>query len=274
MDEERKKTGIFFAEMLAVKKGHGPVKNPDIIDAALLCALSFVMDDSGVREIIIFISRPDNAVREVDVFAIHEKGLIKEPDFVQNAFAQHHEGTRQHFHLVYFLIAQISQVVAGKDPGRRKEGRQAEGLIERHGRRRECTLRFFEKFALAVQHFDSQPPGFGVFVHECDTFFEGVFLHHRIGIEQKNIFRLRFFDGLVVGFRKAEVFLVCDKPHLRKSLTQHLGRSVSRCIVHYPYFHIEILRSPQYRLQCLLEEVLHIITDNDDRKLCHYLLTR
>ncbi len=79
-DQSPERTPIPLRKMLVGEDQHRFVKNDHIIDAALLGALPFVMDDARVRVIIILIPSLDQPVREIDVLPVHEKRGIEVTD--------------------------------------------------------------------------------------------------------------------------------------------------------------------------------------------------
>ncbi|KAF5040393.1 hypothetical protein DSECCO2_533930 [anaerobic digester metagenome] len=100
--------------MLARKNDHGIVKYKDIIGTAFFCALTFVMYDACFGKVIILVPGFQNTVRQVNVFAIHEKGLVKQAGFIQCFAPQQHKSPTQYIHLVDFLFVQIGKMIFAK----------------------------------------------------------------------------------------------------------------------------------------------------------------
>ena len=68
--------------MLTSENNHCLVKHHHIVDTAFLSAFTFVMDDACARIVIVLITSLNDTIREVNVFAIHEEGLIQQTHFI------------------------------------------------------------------------------------------------------------------------------------------------------------------------------------------------
>ena len=72
---------------------HGAVEDKYVVDAGLLRALALVVDDARFGEIIVLVATLRDAVRQVDVLAIHEEGLVEQADFIERFTPHQHEST-------------------------------------------------------------------------------------------------------------------------------------------------------------------------------------
>ena len=103
--------------MFFYKNTHSPVKHPHIIHAAFTGTLSFKMYDTGAGKIIVLIPGLLYTVTKINVFPVHEKGLIKAAYLFQHFSPDHHESTGQYIHFVVFVFIQVAEVITGKCAG-------------------------------------------------------------------------------------------------------------------------------------------------------------
>ena len=256
--------------MFLGKNLHGAIEDEHIIDAGLLRAFALVVDDACLGEIVVLVTALRDAIRQVNVFAIHEKGLIQQTNFVECLLPHEHESTSQNLHFVGFVVREMPHVIACKAFAMWEELGQAKHLVERCLRRGQSTFRLWQKLSLAVHHLHAETASIGMAVHECDAFRESVVFHHRVGIEEQYILARRDADGLVVGFRETDILLVGDDLHLRELLRQHLQRAVDRIVVDDKHLPFDALHGATHRIKALFEEILDVIVDDDDREF-HFL---
>ena len=207
--------------MLFGENLHSAIKHEHIVDAGFLCAFALIVDNAGFGEIIVFIATLRDAIRQVDVLAIHEKGLVKQADLVHRFLAHEHKGTSQNLHFVGFVVGEMAHVIPCKTLAMREEFGQAEHLVERRLRRRQTAFGFRQKLSLAVYHLHAEATRLRVTIHESEAFAESVVFNYRVGIQQEHILPRGNPDGLVVGATESYILLVGDDLHLGKLLRQH-----------------------------------------------------
>ena len=88
LDHYVKKLCFALAKVLAGEDGHGLIEHPHVVEAALLGAFALVVDDLCLREIVVLVTRLDDAVAQIDVLAIHEEGLVQQADLIQHGFPE------------------------------------------------------------------------------------------------------------------------------------------------------------------------------------------
>ena len=160
----------------------------------------------------------------------------------------------------------MAHVIAGKTLAVREELGQTAHLVESRLGSRQATLRLRQKLSLAVDHLHAESARVGVAVHKGETLRKGVVLHHRIRVEKQHILARRDADGLVVGPAEAHILLIGDDLHLGKLLRQHLQRAVNRVVVDDKHLPLNALQGATHRIQALLEEVLDVIVNDDNRE--------
>ena len=226
----------------------------------------------GGGEVVVLPPRQPYAPREVDVFAVHEVALVQAANFLIDFAGEHQEGTWHDLYLVHLVLGQVPHIVGGKAFVVWKQVDEARYLVERCFGRRKAALALLEVAAVAVDHLHAQASAVVVFSHEVDALHEGVVLNDSVGVEQEEALARAAGERLVIGAGKANVLLVGDDVHFGEVLAHHLHRPVHRVVVHYPHvkFQIATVGQPAFRAvdrcQALLEEVLDVIVDYDDRK--------
>ena len=68
---------VFFGE-----DDHGVVEDKHVVQTPLFGALPFVVNDPGVRVVMILITSKNDSPTQIDVFTIHKEGLIEETNFI------------------------------------------------------------------------------------------------------------------------------------------------------------------------------------------------
>ena len=100
--------------------------------------------------------------------------------------------------------------------------------------------------------------------HEVERSAEAVFLQYRIRVEQEHKFAARCGNALVIGFGEACVFAVGDQFHLGELPLQHGQAVVFAVVIDYNDLCVQAACSAFHAQQALLEEVAHIVIDDDD----------
>jgi hypothetical protein len=59
--------------------------------------------------------------------------------------------------------------------------------------------------------------------------------------------------------------VICDQFHPREPILNHRYGIIHGVIIHHPYLCLKISNGSFDTQQCLLQEMAHIIVDNDDR---------
>ncbi len=162
---------------------------------------------------------------------------------------------------------QISQMVFPETPRSRKKGGKPENLVKGHLRRWQSPFGFRKEIPLPVEHLHPQASSFRVLIHEVDHLAKSVLFHHRIGVQKKHVLSFRTLDGLVIGFGKAEIFLVSDQRNIGEILSDHFHRAIHGGIVHHDHFPIDPIQSFGHGAQTLLQEILDIVINDDDGEL-------
>ena len=99
---------------------------------------------------------------------------------------------------MYFLVAEVTEVIAVESRRPRKQFRDTENLVERSFGRRQAAFGFRQKDPFSINHFHTETTGVGMFIHELNDLFKGVFFHHGIRIQQQHIFTFGHAHGLIV----------------------------------------------------------------------------
>ncbi len=84
--------------MFRGKDDHGLVKYSYVIEASLFGTLSFVMDDGGMRVVIVAVPCLGNPVGKIDILSIHEKAFIQVTGLLQGFFSYKHKSACQDIH--------------------------------------------------------------------------------------------------------------------------------------------------------------------------------
>ena len=103
--------------------------------------------------------------------------------------------------------------------------------------------------------------------HKAQTFFQGVFLHHGIGIKQEHIIALSFCNALVICPAESNIFMVLYELYAWKTLLYKSYRAVYGVIVYYDHLCADVPGSLLYRIEALFKEVLDVVIDYDDGEL-------
>ena len=106
-----------------------------------------------------------------------------------------------------------------------------------------------------------------MFFHVGQAFLETVFFDDCIGIQQKDVLALAFFEGLVVSFAKTKILFALDQSDLRKKSLYHLHGMIRARIVHNKDFRIDGFGCFEDRMKALLQIGSHIVVDDDNREL-------
>ena len=101
-------------EMFTVEQHHGTEKDAHIAGIGRMYRLALVMQNA-VREIPHFVPVAGDTVGKVNILAIHEKALVKQPYLIKDAATEYHEGSCQHVHTVRRVGIKIAQMVTAKD---------------------------------------------------------------------------------------------------------------------------------------------------------------
>ncbi len=265
-DDQRVKTRAALGKVFVGEDDHRVVKHLDIVQAALFRGFALVMDDLGAREVIIFVAAERDAVAQVDVFAIHEEGLVEQADLVETSLPHEHIGPRKHVHDMVLLLVEVTQMVFAKRLALGKQPAQPENLVEGDPRRGQPAFALGEEAALAVDHLHAERTRVGVGVHEFQAFLERRFLDHRVGIEEQDVFAGGDAHREVVARREAEVFLAFDQRNVGEAFAEHRLAAIHRIVVHHIHLRIDALDRSTHREQALLDEMLDIVIDDDDGK--------
>ena len=78
------------AEMFSSENDHRLIEGTHIVERAFFGAFPFVVNNSCIGEVVVFKTSQYDAVRKVDVFAIHKKLFIKSADLFINFSLHHH----------------------------------------------------------------------------------------------------------------------------------------------------------------------------------------
>ncbi|MNV23232.1 hypothetical protein D3C71_1142390 [compost metagenome] len=104
IDQKRKQTGIFLRKVFPGENNHRTIEYEHVIDRAFLGTFSFVVNDPGFRKINILITAFDNPVRQINVFAVHEKCFIQQSDLIQSFLSHQHKSSGKNFNLIGFKL--------------------------------------------------------------------------------------------------------------------------------------------------------------------------
>ena len=178
--------------------------------------------------------------------------------------AEEHEGAGEHLHLVDGVVRQVSQAVCGQAGRTGEEAREAGEFAKGHPRRGEAALAFGEESAVPVDHFHADRARVRVAVHEVARAAQRLAGHDRVGVQKQHVAPSREADRLIVRLGKARIVCVFDEVYLGEKWAQIVDRPVRRSVVHHPRLHLNALRGLTDGAQTLLEQVLHIVIDDND----------
>ncbi len=118
--------------MFLSKNNHRLIKHFHVVERSFFGAFTFIMNNSGFGEIVVFITALRNPVRKVDVFSIHKKGLVKQTDFIQCFLSHKHKRAGQYFYFVNFIFIEVGEMVLPELFRFGKQFRQPEHFVESH----------------------------------------------------------------------------------------------------------------------------------------------
>ena len=253
-------------EMFAVEDEHRVIEHVHIAHRVLVRALALVMDHRRGQEPVL-VARLDDAVTQVDVLAVHEEILVKAAQLLQHAGAAQHVGARQDVDALRLLVAQVAQVIFGKQGRPWKQLRQAEDLAERYPWRGEGALALGQEHAIAVHHPGADGSALGMGFHPRNALVQALGRDDGIGVEDERVFSPGLHDGLVVGPCEPHIFLILDIAHLGMPLPREGDAVVARQVIDDDDLAGHALHSLFHRAQGLLQQVLHALVDNDDSQI-------
>ena len=263
---------------------HRPVEEHHVAEVALLGALALVVDDLGGRRVVDPPARLLDPVAPVEVLPVHEEGLVEQACGLRawgvrralwplascllprkdRVLSHHHARARERVDLADLVEREVRQVVAAEGGALGEELAQARDAVEGDRGRREGAAALGREGAVRVEDAAADCARLGVVVHEGDHRAERVLLEDRVRVEDQHVAPRRLADGLIVGRREAHVLLVCDQPHVREALADHLRRAVRRVVVDDE----RLDRQPRARLldrpERLLQELPHVVRHDDD----------
>jgi hypothetical protein len=97
--------------------------------------------------------------------------------------------------------------------------------------------------------------------HKSQRFFEGIFLHHGIGIKQEDIFSGSFSDSLIIGFGETGVGGVDNEFYLWKFLPDEGYGAINGIIVNHKHLSLNVPQGFKNGIQALFKEVLDVVID-------------
>ena len=197
------------AEVLAEEDEHGLVENADVVVSALVRTLAFVVED-GSGHIEVFEPGLEDAVGEVDVFAVHEEVFVEQAALPEGAAACEEAGAADDFDFVDVVRVEILHIVTPEGAALGEESAEAGHLAESGEGHGQSASRLGRETAVGVEHPHAEGSGVGTCMKEMDAVGEGVLGDDGVGIEQEDVLATGLADGLVVGSGKAHVLLVLD----------------------------------------------------------------
>ena len=78
------------------------------------------MYDGSIRKIVVFIAGLFYAIRQVNIFPIHEIIFIQQSHFPEHVGAQQHECSGQHIDFMIFIFIEVTEVILSKPSGMRE----------------------------------------------------------------------------------------------------------------------------------------------------------
>lgn len=147
----------------------------------------------------------------------------------------------------------------------REKFSQSEQFIQGSHGGRKGPFRFFQKMAAAVYHPDTQGSAVGMGFKKTDTLTEAIFRNDGIRVQEENIFPGGHRQSLVAAFCKAGVFFIGDKAYTGEFRRKVFDTVIGGIVIHYNDLRGQAIHSPLHGAKALLEEVLDVEIDNDNR---------
>ena len=134
IDKEGERLGPGVAEVLLGENLHRTIEHKHVVDAGFLGALALVMDDARLGKIVVLVAALRDAIRQVDVLAVHEKSLVEQAHLIQGLAPHQHESAGQNLHFVDLIVGEMAHVIPCKTLAVREKLGQAKHLVK-------CRLR-------------------------------------------------------------------------------------------------------------------------------------
>ena len=236
------------------------------------------------------------AALPVHLLAVHEIALVQQPHLAQGLAAHHQRGPQHEVHREGLARSNQAMAVAAV------ETRVEHWLIQPTGRREEVQAKLGQagetkgavlKAAVGVSKLRAARAGPRRLVEKTHQLRRRVALHHRVGVEQPDMARLRCaarqagrpvigrqrprflpggceaqpLQGQVVAGRIAQVFRAGDQPRQGKGLGHHGRAAVAGRGVNDPDLGSQIWRAFQageQRPQTGAQQRAYVIADNDN----------
>ena len=261
---DKKREHSRAAQMLPDEQMHGVIERPNLVQVASLCALSFVMNDLCRVHVIVLPPRLLNAVTPIEVLAVHEEIFVQSTHLFVRFPPHHHERTAYRVKFVRFVRVEIRQVVFSEEPGTREEGTQTRHLGERRPRPRETPPAGKLKRSVGIEDFAAREADVRILGEELQHHAEGIFLHDRVGVDEKEEFPAGAFQPEVVGPGKAQIALVGDEMYRCEPAADHFDAAVIGGIIHNDDFASYPLRRFPQRYESMMQKVPHVVVDDDN----------
>lgn len=257
-------------EVLAEKDKHSFVERMDVIVRALMGRFTLVVED-GSRNVPVVELPLEEAIREVDILAIHKELLVESTTSFDSGTTTKHKRSADDFNLCRLVVVKITHIVLTESAAAREETAETGHLAEGYPRRRKSATALKSEVAIDVEHLDADSSHIIMGFSMAEAVSEGVFGNDGVGIEEKDVFALRLTNGKVVCTTKAYIAAAGNDVERgvrgsRETLTDVLDAMVRRIIVDDKDLGIKPAfthRSP-YAAEALTQVVFNVIRYDDD----------
>ena len=249
--------------VLAEEETHGLVEGIYVAVGALNGALALVMEHAGGNEVVL-VPALEDAVGEVDIFAVHEEVFVEQAHAVEGGTAKQHAGTGDDLYLAGLLLVEVAHVVAAEDARAGEEGGETGHLAEGDEGCGEAAAALEGEGAVGAQHIGPCPTRLGMEVHEADHIGKGMLSDDGVGVEQQHILAGREAYGLVVGTGESYILGILDEGDLGETLAQIGYGAIGGEVVDHEDFDLQSFRGAAHGVEALREVVLDVVVDDDD----------
>ena len=96
-----------------------------------------------------------NAIREINILAIHEEVLVQIPHLIDGFLSQQTEGSTHYLYSSWFIPWKSTHIIMTETVTVRETGTQTHHLVKCHHRRRQPSSTFQCRLTRSIQHADT-----------------------------------------------------------------------------------------------------------------------
>ena len=218
--------------MLAVEDEHGIVERMHIAHGVFFSAFTLVVNHVH-GQIPVVEAGLHYAIRQVNVFAIHEEIFVEAANVLQQICAAKHVSSRQNVNLARLKLRQEPQMIFGKKARVGKQRRQTEYFAKRYPRSGERAFRLRQKHAVAVGHVKPYGSALGVLLQPLHTLRQAFVRDYGVGVQNQCKLAMSLHYGLIVGSAEADIFVIFNENHIGEASLEKLHRTVAGIVVNH-----------------------------------------